>query len=194
MNEKGNLTITLDQELLEKFKLALTLKSASANAAIESMIKKYAIESFSEAARSVDSRPDNYHEEDLIEHEENDNHLDPRSPKYGKANKKIPIWAYRNHQNNHKIIKAFLQIEKEKKYVDLSELKRRCTNKNHYPETFCTGFDGNFAAMKSDSSNSHGKVFVVKNSRVEIWPVIADTLETYKRYFEWYYILRRKYE
>lgn len=178
MKANSNFNVILDSELLEKFKLALILKKENEEIAIENMIKKYIMESFLNVTKEMNSIKNEKSEDKYY-----GNHLDPNSPKYGKANKKIPIWAYRKYQNNHKIIKAFFQIENEEGIVSLDELKKRCTNRAQYPDTFCSDFAGNFAAMKSDSSNSHGKVFIVENNQVKTWEVIADVLKSYKKYF-----------
>lgn len=178
MKINSNFNVILDSELLEKFKLALILNKEQEETAIENMIKKYVTESFLNATKEIDSV-----KEEKLDVTYYGNHLDPKSPKYGKANKKIPIWAHRKYQNNHKIIKAFFQIESEEGVVRLDELRKRCTNQVQYPDTFCSDFAGNFAAMKSDSSNSHGKVFIVENSQVKIWEVVADVLKSYKKYF-----------
>jgi len=37
--------------------------------------------------------------------------------------------------------------------------------------------------MKTDASNSHGKVFVTKDDSVEIWDEVASTLNKYQAYF-----------
>jgi len=55
---------------------------------------------------------------------------------YGKANRKIPIWATRPLQNNHKIIKAFFQIKEEPGHVKYDALINRCSNAKTYPDTF----------------------------------------------------------
>lgn len=178
MKLNSNLSIVLDSELLEKFKLALILNKEQEELAIENMIKKYVTESFLNATKEMTSIKEKKSKDTYY-----GNHLDANSPKYGKANKKIPIWAHRKYQNNHKIIKAFFQIENEEGIVRLDELKKRCTNQTQYPDTFCSDFAGNFAAMKSDSSNSHGKVFVVENAQVKIWEVVDDVLKSYKKYF-----------
>lgn len=184
MKENSNLNVVVDPELLEKFKLALMLNKEKEESAINSMIKRYITESFSNATKEIFSdKETDLKNKYLKESRHYVDHLYPTSPKYGKANRKIPIWAHREYQNNHKIIKAFFQIKSEEKMVSVDDLKKRCTNQELYPDTFCYDFDGNFAAMKSDSSNSHGKVFIVENSQVKIWGVIADVLESYRIYF-----------
>jgi hypothetical protein len=67
--------------------------------------------------------------------------------------------------------------------VTVEELSERCSNAEEYPETFVTDFKGNFAQMKTDASNSHGKVFITNGDDVEIWDEIIDVLMANKNFF-----------
>jgi len=101
---------------------------------------------------------------------------------YAKAIRKIPMWAKKPQQNNHKIIRAFFKIQEELGIVPLGTLVNRCSNDN-YPDTYTTDFKGNFAQMKTDASNSHGKVFIVAAQKVVLWSEIENTLMKYKEDF-----------
>jgi hypothetical protein len=68
--------------------------------------------------------------------------------------------------------------------VTVEALTRRCSNLTDYPDTFSSDFRGNFAQMKTDASNSHGKVFEVNDNVVEIWEEIKEVLIEYKPLFE----------
>lgn len=76
---------------------------------------------------------------------------------------KIKDWAAKPWQINHKIIAAFLFLERQGK-VERSLLKRYCIENLRI-----STFEGNFASMKTDSAHSHGKIFYEENSRVKIW-------------------------
>lgn len=178
MEKVSNLSVALDNELIEKFRIALKLNKESEEVALRNIITKYISESFLNATKEITST-----KKEQAEDKHYGDYLDPNNSKYGKANKKIPKWAYSKNQNNHKIIKAFFQLEREEGIVYVDDLKKRCSNKNQYPDTFCTDFAGNFASMKSDASNSHGKVFIVENDKVNIWNVIYDVLMSYKDSF-----------
>lgn len=175
----------LNEDLNKKFILALELNNENAEEAISSMIKQYISDSFLRESKNVISKKDS--EANQIYYNFNgtdsNNYMDENDPKYGKANNRIPQWSYKKYQNNHKIIKAFFEIEKESGFVDLHVLERRCSDKQRYPNTYCSDFKGNFASMKTDASNSHGKVFITNGSRVEIWDVVKDTLYRYKSNF-----------
>ena len=76
---------------------------------------------------------------------------------------RIKLWSRRPQQANHKIVRSFLQLERNGE-VEYSHLKRYCT------ETLrISGFDGHYASMKTDAGNAHGKVFFNEGSRVKMW-------------------------
>lgn len=163
----------IDSELIEQLNMALALNKEDLNEVIQKLVSSYVSESFMRVAKNLNV---------------------PTAPKqiapilntdlnYGKANRKIPIWASRPNQNNHKIIKAFLQIQEEAGEVKYDVLAERCSNIGSYQDTFVKDFRGNFIQMKTDASNSHGKVFVVENDVVEIWDEVKNTLEIYRGYF-----------
>jgi len=66
---------------------------------------------------------------------------------------RIKLWAIRPQQVNHRIVSAFLSLEREGG-VPLSVLKEHCTSRLQVKN-----FDAHYASMKTDAGNSHGKVF-----------------------------------
>ncbi|MHC1731982.1 MAG: hypothetical protein AB9888_08155 [Bacteroidales bacterium] len=165
-------TITIDSDLAEKFDLALMLNKEEFNDVITRFVMQYVSESFSKVSRTYSVQP-------VVETNYNrgvDNN-------FAKANRKIPLWAQKPTQNNHKIIKAFFEIEEEKGFVTIEELTKRCSDPTEFPNTFVSDFRGNFAQMKTDASNSHGKVFVVNGDKVEMWDEIEDVLMENKDLF-----------
>jgi hypothetical protein len=101
----------------------------------------------------------------------------------GKARNRIPKWALKSEQNNHKIVRAYFQVENELGNVSLDVLEKRCSDVVKYPSTYLRDFRGNFNQMKIDSPKSHGKVFEVYNGKVVIWDYVKETLKEYKKYF-----------
>jgi len=99
-----------------------------------------------------------------------------------KAIGRIPRWAQRPGQYNHKIIRAFFLLEKNGQ-VEIENLKHRCADRQLYPDTFVPRFNGNFASMKTDGGNAHGKVFVEKDGMVMIWEPIKNILLAHKASF-----------
>lgn len=101
----------------------------------------------------------------------------------GKANSRIPRWAIKSEQYNHKIVRAYFQVESELDYVPLDALEMRCSDEATYPTTYVRDFHGNFSQMKTDASKSHGKVFEIDNGNVVIWDYVKERLMEYKNYF-----------
>jgi hypothetical protein len=76
---------------------------------------------------------------------------------------RIRLWANRPQQINHRIIRAYLSLERNGE-VELSALRQYCTENLHI-----SNFDAHYASMKTDAGNAHGKVFFNEGSKVKIW-------------------------
>lgn len=100
-----------------------------------------------------------------------------------KAIDKIPKWATSPDQNNYKILRAYFQLLAETGRVNRPALETRCQSAQTNPDVYVRDFRGNFASMKTDKGNSHGKVFEDDGYNIKIWSAIADTLEKYKSLF-----------
>jgi hypothetical protein len=94
---------------------------------------------------------------------------------------RIQMWANKPNQYNHKIIRAYLELSK-KGDVDLNKLERKCSDKNHRPELFVPRFKGNFASMKTDKGNAHGKVFYEIGNYVYVYPEALTKIKNYFTY------------
>lgn len=101
----------------------------------------------------------------------------------GKAIDRIPKWAMSSDQNNYKIIRAYFQILSENGRVNRLALEARCQNAKDHPDVFVKDFKGNFASMKTDKGNSHGKVFIDDGYNIKIWDQVFKTLEKYRSIF-----------
>ncbi|WP_321380966.1 hypothetical protein [Trichococcus shcherbakoviae] len=167
---KASFTCTLSSDLDEKFKIALQLNQENVDDVIEEMIMQYISTSFSRASQAY--KPVPKYVDDSV------------GADSGKANNRIPKWALKPHQNNHKIIKAYFKVEREMGTVTLDYLEKMCSNEKNNPDTYVRDFRGNFAQMKIDSPKSHGKVFEVDNNVVNIWSAVKATLMEYRKYFE----------
>lgn len=162
----------IDEDIYKKFMLAVQLSNENENEVIERLLSEYASSTFTRAAKSLTVK------KEATQSEYIDN-ID-----FGKAIRKIPTWAFKPSQNNHRLIKAFLLIQEEQGKVPLKELILRCTDKDNYPDTYVSDFKGNFAQMKTDAGNSHGKVFVVENDEVQIWSEVEAILNEYAERFK----------
>ena len=86
---------------------------------------------------------------------------------------RIELWAKRPNQYNHKIVRAFLSLERNGR-VEYSAFKRYCAENLKVP-----GFDGHYASMKTYAGNSHGKVFYNEGSQVRMWDRVRKDVDKY---------------
>lgn len=164
------ITIPVDEDIYEKFCIALSLTKDDEHKAIEHCMKWYIAKSFEKASQTYNpntkARP--------IEEIAADFH--------GKANQRIPSWAFKPMQFNHKIIRAYFKAEQATGRVTIAELEKLCSNEA-VPELYVPTFRSNYAQMKLDAPKSHGKVFEDDGEAVTIWGEVKDTLMQYKEYF-----------
>ena len=166
---KEIVSISIDQDLHEKFMIALNLNKETEELVVERCIKEYIKKSFVSAASEYSIKP-------------NKKASDKKEDLEGFANRRIPMWAMKPNQYNHKIIRAFLLLEKNNNYVRLNDLEDLC-NDSIRTETYVPTFRSNYSQMKFDGPKSHGKVFEDDGDRVWIWSAVEDTLNKYKEYF-----------
>ena len=89
---KKDVTFNIDSDVYEKYCLALTLSKEEGNDAIETYMRTYIANSFERVSQEYN----------------------PKTSKpifsgdfFGKAEQRIPIWALKPDQYNHKIIRAY---------------------------------------------------------------------------------------
>ena len=90
---------------------------------------------------------------------------------------RIKLWAKREHQTNHKFIKAYLELSRTGN-VTWDRLKYKCAREHGLNEV---NLDGHFNSLKTDGGNAHGKVFYEDKGYVYIYPVV---MEEIKKYFK----------
>lgn len=162
--------IILDEDLQKGFEMALQLNNEKREDVTDRLIRSYVSRAFAQAAASYE-QPDT-----LVSTKGSGDY-------YGKAIHRIPKWAKKPNQINHKIIRAFFQLEKNGA-VPYSALANRCNDKEAYPDVYVPTFSSNFAQMKFDGDKSHGKVFEVSSEGiVTIWNVVLSTLINCKKDF-----------
>lgn len=169
MINKINISFNINKDIVEKFEIALLLNKEDADEIITNFMSDYISNSFLKVSKNIKAKTG------VRENYTVNNHA--------KANRRIPLWGERPHQNNHKIIKAFFEIESEFGFVTIDLLESRCSNQTKYPKTYVSDFKGNFAQMRTDASNSHGKVFVIKDGLVTIWDEVEQVLMKNKYLF-----------
>jgi hypothetical protein len=90
---------------------------------------------------------------------------------------RIERWANHPNQINHKIVKAYLKLNRNGAVI-LENLRRLCSDPTS--EYFVKNFRENYASMKTDSGNNHGKVFYDDGEIVSIYPPVLIEI---KRWF-----------
>lgn len=101
---------------------------------------------------------------------------------YGIALQRIPLWAMKKNQYNHKIIKAYFMATHIAGKATVTMMKKLCSDKERM-DLYVPTFKNNYSQMKFDGSKSHGKVFEDDGKFVWIWNEVEETLMKYKKYF-----------
>jgi len=86
---------------------------------------------------------------------------------------RVETWAARPTQDNHRIIRAFLELEKSGE-VTREALRARCET-----DLGMANFAGKYASLKTDAGNSYGKVFFEQDGCVRMWPVVRGEVDRY---------------
>lgn len=81
-----------------------------------------------------------------------------------KVETRIPLWAKRPEQHNHRILQAFFAVEHNG--MTTKERMREFFLQNGYGTPW--QFDNNFASMRTNEGNSHGHVFACANDIVTL--------------------------
>lgn len=185
------LIFNLPDELANKFELAVQLTGDNRDALAEEFVRNYLAKALQSAANEFRT-PEPQKTQQRTQNapppvqQQADNQSEPQQDtwqEWGKANKRIPRWARNPQQNNHKILRAFLELKQELGNVTIEALRRRCSDPTGHPNTYVPHFDNNFSQMKFDNGNSHGKVFEEHDGYITIWDRISDTLQRYRDYF-----------
>ena len=142
------ITFTIEDDIYDKFCLALNLSKEEEAKAVETCLKWYIAKSFGKVSREFEQEVS----EKVPERGKTKGNF------YGKAAKRIPLWAKHPEQYCHKIIRGFFQCQETKGQVLLHELEEVCSNAE-VPELYVSKFRNNYYQMKIDGVKTYGKVF-----------------------------------
>ena len=159
----------IDFDVYEKLQIALHLSGDDESIMLENCIKSYIAKVFGAVSQEFTSA-------NTVKQFTDDKSY------YGKAIQRIPLWSLKPNQYNHKIIKAFFEIEKKVGKVSLTEMEQICSNKE-CSELYVPTFRNNYAQMKIDGPKSHGKVFEDDGEHVWIWKEVETELRKYQDAF-----------
>lgn len=162
--------LLLDNDVYEKFNLALCLTHEDENEVIERFMRNYIAKSFGRTSQEYSINE----EKQIISNLDKDYE--------GKAIQRIPHWALKPNQYNHKIIRAFFEAERIMGEVTIDAMERLCSDRER-SELYVPTFKNNYAQMKIDGPKSYGKVFEDDGKRVWIWKEVENVLYRYKDKF-----------
>ena len=161
----------INEDVQRKFEMALQLTGENKDNVVDALLKAYIAKSFSQVASSYQGIMQNGN----------------TNSNFAKAIHKIPKWAGKPKLMTSRIIRAYLLLKKEKEIVSYSDLMKRCSDKENYPDEYVATFSNNFAQMKLDGEKTHGKVFEVnENGVVTLWEKVKETVMMNKEKFEGY--------
>jgi len=160
----------VEHDIYEKFMLVVNLKGEKMDSVIEIMMKQFIMDNLANISM------------DFNTNKKLNNRRATKNEFEGKANNRIPKWAFTPNQYNHRIIRAFFEIESNFGFVTLETLEKKCINPRN-SNLYVPTFKSNYAQMKFDGPKSHGKVFVDDGEIVEIWDEIRSTLMEFKSHF-----------
>ena len=163
------INIDLDKDVYDKLCMALKLNNEDINEAVDKCIRGYIAKTFEKISQEINPK---------ISAEKNKEEKDY----YGKAIQRIPVWALKPNQYNHKIIKAYFKAMDIDGEATLSRMESLCSDKGH-SELYVPTFKNNYAQMKLDAAKTHGKVFEDDGNVVWLWSEVKDIVLQYKTSF-----------
>ena len=96
-----------------------------------------------------------------------------------KVETRIPLWAKRPEQHNHRILQAFFAVERDG--MTTKERMKEFFLQNGYGTAW--QFDNNFASMRTNEGNSHGYVFSCINDIVTLTEEASSVAYKYRDSF-----------
>lgn len=90
-----------------------------------------------------------------------------------KISRRLKLWAKRQHQENSKILNAYLQLKRSgATKITENDLKAAI------PEN--SQFESNFSQMKIIAEKNHGKIFDQYGEYIEIWKPVVSHIDEYE--------------
>lgn len=166
---KKDVTISVEADLYDKFCMAVNLSNKTQDEAVSDCMSWYISKVFARVSQEYSSPS--------VEKSGSDT-----KDFYGKAISRIPLWALKPSQYNHKIIRAYFMAVDIAGEATLTMMERLCSDKDQ-PDLYVPTFKNNYAQMKLDGPKTHGKVFEDDGNNVWIWNEVEDTLMKYKSSF-----------
>lgn len=166
--------IEINDELYAKLKLITNFNNEDEVILIENLITNYLSSELNKISKSLTPSKKEVSSNFSLDYDSSDF--------YAKAIDRIPIWARKKEQYNHKILRAYFKALKTSENVTISNMELLCSDENNH-ELYVPTFRTNYAQMKIDGPKSHGKVFEDDGKHVYIWSGVKSVIEKYKEYF-----------
>jgi hypothetical protein len=163
------ISFQIDEDIYEKFLLAMSISKDTEEQAIEMCMRWYIAKTFERASHEYNPKTSSKSPEGINDY-------------YGKAIGRIPTWALKPDQYNHKIIKAYFNAIDIAGSATIDMMERLCSEKEH-PELYVPTFKNNYSQMKIDGAKSHGKVFEDDGENVWLWSEVKEILQKHKSSF-----------
>ena len=112
------ISVTVDEDIYVKFQIALALTKDEQNETIEHFMKSYITITFEKISQIYNSNKKSKSDKENA------------SNNYGKANWRIPKWARKPSQINHKIIRAFFNAQQYTNRVTVKYLENLSRDKS----------------------------------------------------------------
>lgn len=161
----NTIKFNVNENTLKMFELALSISNENPDNVFEKLAKEY-------AAAVLQKMQNNT----AFHTEVQENEILPQT----KAEKKVPLWARRNTQISHQIIKAFFSCEKEG-IASRREMKNKFQECND--DKTSDQFENNLNSMGTDKGNSHGHIFDFYGDEVVIAKKAKEVLYRHKNDF-----------
>lgn len=102
---------------------------------------------------------------------------------YKKALNKIPMWAQKPYQDNHKIIRAYFKAYHRFDEPPTKNMMQEICSNYEDQSCYVNNFQATYSSLKADGPNTNGKLFIDDGTYVQIWEEIEDVLLKYEKYF-----------
>lgn len=165
-----NVTFKINSDVYEKFNIALNISGKSADEVVNMCLNWYIDQIIGNSLKE--------YTKDTKQIEVGDDSKDS----YEKAILRIPNWAAKPNQYNHKIIRAYFMSIDIAGEATLIMMQGLCSDKTRQ-DLYVPNFKNNYYSMKLDNGHSHGKVFEDDGEHVWIYDKVKDTLMQYKNSF-----------
>ena len=159
-----DIKITLSEELYRRFSAACVLAGQDQSDVLHAKIEEFISTTFSNELSTL-----NVPSQSPVQP------LNTQS----KVLTRIPLWAKRPDQHNHKILRTFFVIERD-------GMTTRDRMKDFFIESgygSAWQFENNFNSMRTNEGNSHGQVFACVNDLVTLSEEASSIAYKYREYF-----------